>query len=227
MNFLNYFQIAGIKDAEEAQMLIGEGVKFLGFPLRLAYHQPDTSEEEAREIIAGFPPGAKGVLITYLDKAKEIMEFSRFLGVDIVQLHGDIAMEEAVEIKMQAPHLTLIKSLIVGQEAREDLLRQASILSAWVDAFITDTFDPQTGACGATGKTHDWETSHLLAEILPKPLILAGGLNPKNVREAILRVKPAGVDAHTGVENEDGRKDLQKIRQFLAQAQQGFSDLGL
>jgi phosphoribosylanthranilate isomerase len=54
--------------------------------------------------------------------------------------------------------------------------------------FITDTFDPSTGASGATGKTHDWDISKSLVQLSPKPVILAGGLNAENVYEAILHV---------------------------------------
>jgi phosphoribosylanthranilate isomerase len=95
-------------------------------------------------------------------------------------------------------------------------------LAELVDAFITDTFDPATGASGATGKTHDWQISRRLVEISPQPVILAGGLTPDNVREAILAVQPAGVDCHTGVEDASGRKDADKVRRFVAEARAGF-----
>ncbi len=91
-----------------------------------------------------------------------------------------------------------------------------------MDAFITDTFDPATGASGATGKTHEWGISRELRALSPKPLILAGGLNPENVREAIETVRPAAVDAHTGVEDAEGRKDPAKVRAFVAAAREGF-----
>lgn len=100
-------------------------------------------------------------------------------------------------------------------------------LSPYVDAFITDTFDPDTGASGATGKTHDWEISRRLVELSPKPVILAGGLNPENVAEAIDFVNPAGVDSHTGVENESGRKDADKIRLFMKNSLRAFENKGL
>jgi phosphoribosylanthranilate isomerase len=90
------------------------------------------------------------------------------------------------------------------------------------DAFITDTYDPATGACGATGKVHDWDISRRLVDISPKPVMLAGGLNPKNVRKAIEHVRPAGVDAHTGVEGSDGRKDSVAVRAFVREALAAF-----
>ena len=96
-------------------------------------------------------------------------------------------------------------------------------LSPYVDAFIPDTYDPETGASGTTGKTHDWTISRKFVELSTKPVILAGGLNADNVREAIVAVKPAGVDAHTGVEGANGRKDSEMIQRFVSEARAGFT----
>jgi phosphoribosylanthranilate isomerase len=97
-----------------------------------------------------------------------------------------------------------------------------SELSAFVDAFITDTFDPKTGASGATGKTHNWRVSRHLVELSDRPIIIAGGLTPENVKKAILEVRPAGVDSHTGVEDSTGRKSREKVQKFLAEACEAF-----
>jgi len=96
------------------------------------------------------------------------------------------------------------------------------MLSPLVDAFITDTFDPATGASGATGRTHDWNISRRLVEISRRPVLLAGGLAPDNVAEAIRRVRPAGVDSHTGVEDSAGRKDRDKVSRFVAEARRAL-----
>jgi len=90
-----------------------------------------------------------------------------------------------------------------------------------------NTFDPVTGASGATGRVHDWEISRRLVASSARPLILAGGLNAGNVRQAIRTVRPAGVDVHTGIEGDDGRKRYDLTRRFVEEAQVGFSDLEL
>ena len=102
-------QVAGVIDRAEAQLLFDSGVNYLGFPLRLPVNAEDMSEEAAAEVIAGFPPGVKGVLITYLDRAEEVIAFCRKLGVDIVQLHGPIETEELAKIKTAWPELVVIK----------------------------------------------------------------------------------------------------------------------
>jgi len=102
------------------------------------------------------------VLITYLDRASEIAAFCDALGARIAQLHGDIERDELKRLKILDPDLTVIKSLVIGmrdEKALEGMLRE---LSPFVDAFITDTFDPNTGASGATGKTHQWRVSRVL-----------------------------------------------------------------
>jgi len=86
-----------------------------------------------------------------------------------------------------------------------------------------DTYDAATGRHGATGKTHDWSVSRRLVELSPKPVVLAGGLNPGNVRAAIAAVQPAGVDVHTGIERPDGRKRRDLTEHFVAEARAGFA----
>jgi len=218
----NLIQIAGVIDAAEAQMLQQCGVHYLGFPLRLPVHREDLTEEEAAAIIKSLAPAVFGVLITYLDEAGEIAAFCHALGARIVQLHGDIQRAELKRLKTLDPNLTVIKSLVVGLRDDQALEAMVSELSPFVDAFITDTFDPKTGASGATGKTHDWRVSRCLVELADRPVILAGGLTPENVKRAILEVRPAGVDSHTGVEDSSGRKNREKVQKFLSEAHDGF-----
>jgi len=217
-------QVAGVIDRAEARLLIDSGVRYLGFPLRLPVNAEDLSEEAAAELIAAFPPGVKGVLITYLDRAGEVLAFCRKLGVDMVQLHGPIAAEELAKIRSAWPALVVIKSLIVRGGNLAELKELIAESAPYVDAYITDSFDPQTGAEGATGKTHDWAIDRALVEQSPKPVILAGGLDADNVREAILTVRPFGVDVHTGIEGADGRKDEALVQRFVAEARNGFAE---
>ncbi|MGE5062013.1 MAG: phosphoribosylanthranilate isomerase [Betaproteobacteria bacterium] len=219
----NLIQIAGVIDAPEAEMLQQCGVRYLGFPLRLPVHREDLTEEEAAAIIKSLAPPAFGVLITYIHQANEIAALCHALGARIVQLHGDIGRDEVKRLKTLAPNLTVIKSLVVGMRDDKALETMARELSPLVDAFITDTFDPKTGASGATGKIHDWRVSRRLVEAIDRPVILAGGLTAENVKRAIREVRPAGVDSHTGVEDSSGRKSRDKVCKFLSEAQEAFA----
>lgn len=218
----NVVQIAGVCDEDEAEMLCRLGVRYLGFPLRLPVHREDLSEDRAGKIIRSLRPPVYGVVITYENDPCEVAALSASTGAYIVQLHGEIGASALAELKRLAPHLVIIKSLVIGRSSMNSLEAVAARCSSLVDAFITDTFDPATGASGATGKTHDWSQSRHLVEICKRPVILAGGLDPDNVRRAILEVRPAGVDAHTGVEDAAGRKCPEKVERFVREAQAGF-----
>ena len=218
-------QIAGIIDQEEADMLVDAGVHQLGFPFGLAVHREDITEKDAAKIIRSLKPPVSAVLITYLDEAEKILDLCKRIGTGKVQLHGDISVTELVRLKSLFPDIIVIKSLIVRDHNLAELESSVSAFSPYVDAFITDTYDPVTGACGATGKTHDWDISRRLVGISPRPVMLAGGLKPENVRRAIARVRPAGVDAHTGVEGTDGRKDANFVRAFVREAEKAFANL--
>lgn len=218
-------QIAGVIDKEEAIMLMNAGVNYLGLPFRLPVHKEDLTEDEAVEVVKIISPPHNAVLITYLDNADEIINLCSKLNVNIVQLHGKISKEELKKTKLLRPDLEIMKSLVVAENNYPELEKTVNALSAFVDAFITDTFDPATGAEGATGKTHDWSISKKLVEISPKPVIIAGGLNHTNVRKAILEIHPAGVDAHTGVESKDGRKNFDLVKKFVEESKEGFAQI--
>ena len=218
-------QIAGIHDLKEAHCCLEAGVRQLGFPLRLDVHEEDCTVEDAREICLYLPPDIEKAVITYLDHAEDIVTLCRRAGMSIVQIHGEIHTRELLRLKAIAPDLIIIKSLVVKGENREALLAAVSRWSALVDAFITDTFDPLTGASGATGKIHNWAVSRALVEHSIKPVILAGGLTPANVASAIHMVRPWGVDCHTGVEGHDDRKDGELVRAFVREAEKAFAEL--
>jgi phosphoribosylanthranilate isomerase len=218
--------VAGVIDAAEAEMLIACGVSYLGFPLVLDHHSEDLRVDSAAAIVARLGGKATFFLITYLKEARAIVALCRDLRVGMVQLHGKTSVAELERLRAMAPDLHIIKGLIVRGDNASALAEEVERFAPLVDAFITDTFDPRTGASGATGKTHDWSISRRLVELSPKPVILAGGLNADNVREAIHTVRPAGVDVHTGIEGSDGRKRRDLALKFVAEAKAGFAALG-
>lgn len=221
----NIIQVAGIIDAAEADLIIAEGADWLGFPLRLPSGRDDIAERDAAAIIASLPADRAGVLISYMTRADDVAAFCEQLDVRGVQLHGDIALAEVRRLRMLRPDLIILKSLVVTASNRAALRAQVEIFAPHVDMFITDTFDPRTGARGATGLTHDWDISAELVALSPRPLMLAGGLSPDNVAAAIAHVRPAAVDAHTLLEGADRRKSRDKLRRFVAEARRAFAAL--
>lgn len=218
-------QAAGVRNLDEALMLAACGVTDLGFPLRLAVHQEDMDERRTAEVVARLPPGVRPVLITYLAEPEAVLALARAIGVTRVQLHGDVSPDAVRELKRLRPDLEVIKSLVVRDCNLSELERGVRDFAPCADAFLTDTYDPATGATGATGRVHDWSVSRELVRLSPLPLILAGGLTPDNVREAVNAVRPAGVDAHTGLERPDGCKDPALAAAFVREALAGFADI--
>ena len=218
-------QIAGVHDLDEALALAKAGIGFIGFPLGLRDGREDLGEAEAAAVVAALPRTVRAVLITYHDRAERICELAVRIGTPWVQLHHPVSTDELAAVRRRAPHLKLIRALVVRNGNTAELVDDIGATADLVDAYITDTFDPDTGRTGATGKPHDWRVSARLAQASPRPLILAGGLDPDNVREAIRTVRPDAVDAHTGVEGPDGRKDPARVRRFLAEARRAFGEI--
>lgn len=222
-------QIAGVRNLREALMISASGATHIGFPLHLDVHRPDISDEAAAEIISKLPPTIRPVLITYLAKAIAIYKLSQQIGCNIVQLHGAVSLAELEKLRRlrlsdssQALPFEIWKSLVVKAENEQELLQTLHSTAPFVDAFITDTYDPVTGASGATGKTHDWNITGRIVAQSSRPVIVAGGLHPGNVAEAIRITGAAGVDAHTGVEDAEGDKNPGLVKEFVSIAKESY-----
>lgn len=213
-------QIAGVSTLEEALEAERAGADAVGFTLRLptGVHD-DLTEARARSIVSCLPPFLATVCITYVETAREAADLCRYVGVGVVQLHGAFPVGELPLLRAAMPNLKIIKAVhVTGPEA----LQEARPYVRQVDALILDTYDPATGRGGATGKTHDWNVSRQLVEQLQTPIILAGGLTPENVAEAIRAVRPWAVDVHTGVENPDGTRNFARLREFVRAAKHAW-----
>ncbi len=209
-------QIAGVSSLEEARALERMGADALGFTLRLPTGVHDgLTEAKARSIVAALPPFVSCVVITYADNARDAVELCRYVGATVLQLHGAFPTADLELVRAALPHLKILRAVpIHGPES----IAKARELAKRVDALILDTYDPESGRHGATGKVHDWNISRQIVEASRIPVILAGGLTPENVGEAIATVQPWAVDVHTGVEGPDGHRDLSKMERFLRAA---------
>ncbi|MDB2447084.1 phosphoribosylanthranilate isomerase [bacterium] len=225
MNKTPFIQAAGVLDLEDAITLVDAGFTYLGYPLELDFHKEDMTRSEVKAVISALTNKCDHVIITYLSCADSIIELLNFTGTDWVQLHGSISIKEIKKLRDIRPTTKIIKSLVIGQSTQSELNYTVATLSQYVDAFITDTFDVSTGASGATGKTHDWNISKNFVEISSKPIIIAGGLNHENLQAAIETTNAWGVDVHTGIESDDGRKDSALSKAFVKIARESLSKL--
>jgi phosphoribosylanthranilate isomerase len=213
-------KICGITSLEDALASVSFGADAVGFLVGQVHYSTGSfiSPEQTAEIIGGLPPFCSTVLVTHLSRPQEVVRAARTANVSTIQLHGDTNPGEAVEVKAQLPYAKVYKVIHVFDDSA---IEQARSYEGRVDGIVLDTAVQGTGQIGGTGRTHDWSVSRKVVESVSLPVILAGGLNPENVVEAVRTVHPYGVDVNSGVSNRDGTKDHQKLRLFIERAKGG------
>jgi phosphoribosylanthranilate isomerase len=195
-------KICGITSVEDALAALEADADILGFVL--AEQSPRrVSIETAREIARQLPPTAMRVGVFVNAKVERVMFALRICDFGGLQFHG----EEPPAYCQQFGVPTIKAFRIRDQES----LRAMS--SYDTDYYLLDSY--LAGQPGGTGETFNWNLA-VEARGLGKPVILAGGLTPQNVAEAVRKVQPFGVDVSTGVESAPGKKDRQKMRDFVA-----------
>jgi phosphoribosylanthranilate isomerase len=138
--------------------------------------------------------------------------------VDVIQLHGDETSQRCEHIAQMG--LPVIKALQVKDEAVLASIRDY----AAAEAVLLDSYNP--GQYGGEGRSFPWELAVRAVRGYPdRPIILAGGLTPENVAEAVGGVMPAAVDVASGVESSPGVKDMEKVRDFIQQVRSAHSRL--
>jgi len=168
------------------------------------------SIEQARKIVACLPPFVAAVGLFVDAGEHEIRSVLSEVHLDILQFHGDETAQDCNKYEMP-----FIKAVRVREST--NLLQYASDY-ADAHALLLDTY--KEGTAGGTGEVFDWK---MIPEGLSKPIILAGGLTPANVTQAINQVRPYAVDVSGGVEKSKGIKDADKIAAFM----QGVEDAAL
>jgi phosphoribosylanthranilate isomerase len=206
-------KICGIRTIEDARLAISCGADAIGLLVGQKHRSDDfISVELAQEIGKICPPYVSPVLVTHLEKATEIYQLASRIGVNTIQIHSECQLQEIKTLRQMLPFYKLVKNFHVTSNNLNDFIHPFESL---VDAFILDTINLEEDRVGGTGITHDWNISAKIVQQISIPVILAGGLNPKNVADAIKFVKPYAVDVNTGVKNSEGFKDFKKVADFV------------
>jgi phosphoribosylanthranilate isomerase len=206
-------KICGITRKEDLDAASMAGADAVGFVVGVASSPRNISLEDAEKLMRQVPPFVKTVLVTVPTGLEELVATCEELNPDAVQVHGE-RLQDFGAIRDKLPYRLLIGSVKVNIPAA---VGNATDVAKVFDAVLLDSF--VQGKHGGTGVVHDWNMSkHVRRLIHPKPLILAGGLNPENVAAAVRTVEPYAVDVSTGVERQPGIKDHQKMVEFVKNA---------
>ncbi|MES2580116.1 MAG: phosphoribosylanthranilate isomerase [Pseudomonadota bacterium] len=197
-------KICGITNTGDALNAIKYGADAIGLVF-YASSPRFVSISQAQQIVAAIPPFVSVVGLFVNAPTDEIEAVLSQVRIDILQFHGDESAAECERIKL--PYL---KAIRVKNDTN---LLQCEVEFCSAKALLLDTYSEI--AFGGTGHVFNWE---LIPKNMTKPIILAGGLNPENVANAIKQVQPYAVDVSGGVEASKGIKDLAKIAAFMQAA---------
>jgi phosphoribosylanthranilate isomerase len=197
-------KICGLTNLNDALHAVSCGADALGF---VFYRQSPrcVSPEKVRDIVCALPPLVTTVGLFVNQVLDEVQRVTAFCGLDVIQLHGDEPPQFCAAL---APRR------VIRAVRLRDADSLAGVTTAAVSAVLLDAWVPER--FGGTGHCCDWQ---LAAEVASRqPTVLAGGLCPANVAQAVRRVRPYGVDVSSGVEKSPGCKDPDKVADFIRQA---------
>ncbi len=212
-------QIYEVQNPEEALAVARLGVDHIGVLVGDGRFPRELSPARAKAIFAAVPPGAKRVALSLSADLEEVVRIVEETHPDIIQIQAaieDFSVAMTRALKTRCPKTPIMRAIPVIDETSIEI---AQFYEGVADLLLLDSYDPGTNQFGALGRTHDWRLSRRIVESTGIPVILAGGLGPENVAEAIAAVGPAGVDSKTRTDRPDGTgKDLEKVRTFVAAA---------
>lgn len=196
-------KVCGNTQLENALMAVSCGADALGF-IFVTKSKRNVKPDVAADIISNLPPFVSRVGVFVNESLENILDIAKKCSLTHLQLHGDESPAFCQTVKDLAPELEIIKAFRVDDNStREDFVEYYP----YITACLLDTYCK--GEHGGTGKTFDW---HIVEKLdLKKPLILAGGLEPENVTDAIRSTGAYCLDVNSGVESAPGIKDKTKL----------------
>jgi phosphoribosylanthranilate isomerase len=217
-------QIYEVTSAQEAAAISEMGVDHIGVLIGDGSFPREQSVTSAVEIAASIRRPSKLCALFLSSDLAYVVRAIRELAPAIVHL-GAVAElvtpEHVLDLRRGVPGILVMRSVpVVGLESIDVAQRYEGI----ADFLLLDSYRPNDKQIGALGVTHDWSISRQIVDKVRTPVILAGGLGPDNVAEAIRVVRPAGVDSKTRTDRGDTHaKDLEKVRLFERAAKQAVA----
>lgn len=221
-------QIYSIQTVEEALQCVQAGAEAIGVAVATGANLPaEVPEATCAEIFAALEGRAQRVLLVVTQTEEETVEYVRRLQPDILQLCGNrlpATPEFAAQCRAVRPGLRVLQAVGVDGPGAID---RAKYFAGFCDMHILDSIAPGIAGIGAAGRTHDWSIDAEIVRSVPCHVVLAGGLDAENVRDAIEAVRPWGVDSFTRTSDRlpDGgsRKNIEKVRAFVQAAREALA----
>lgn len=210
-------KICGISNEIDALDAVSLGADAIGFVMggKVLPIEVEPYAQWVRETIKKFPEGVDSFLVTHLFDGDDILDLSNYIKSTGIQISEDIDIEEVKKVRKNT-NKKIIKTVVTADPKAHQKLK---LYEPYCDYFLLDSRD--SGYTGGTGKENNWAKCKELIDMTEKPVFIAGGLNPENVRGAIEETKAYGVDVSTGISCysesylRKDRKDHNKIEKFI------------
>jgi phosphoribosylanthranilate isomerase len=209
-------KICGVTTEADLRAVAEAGADAVGIITEVSVDTPrEVAPDRAADLVAAAPPFLSTVLVSMPDSETRAVELAGAVAPDAIQLHGEFDDEDIRYIRREAR-----ADVITAVDAAEaDRVRRYDGVS---DAILLDSTTEDDA--GGTGETHDWHAARTLVDDCSTPVVLAGGLTPENVADAVRTVDPYAVDVSSGVERTGGEKDHDAVASFVRNASVGVSE---
>ncbi|MEJ2052639.1 MAG: phosphoribosylanthranilate isomerase [Calditrichaceae bacterium] len=207
-------KICCIQSIEEARMAVSKGASAIGLVSEMPSGPGVIPERKIAEIAESVPEDIETFLLTSRQSVRDIVEQHKHCRTTTIQFVDVIKPEIFKELRIKLPHVKFVQVIhIMDQHSVE----KAKFIESSVDYLLLDSGNTslKIKKLGGTGRVHDWHISRQICETVSIPVYLAGGLNPDNVKSAIEKVKPYGVDVCSGLRT-NGKLDEQKLNSFFS-----------
>lgn len=212
-------KVCGVTNKEELKTVEDSGADAVGFLVGQKHNAVGfISAQEAGDLVKEASPFISTVMVTHIEDINDLLILATIVNPDVIQLHNNLSSRKISELRDNLPHIKLVGKVSVTDAAAID---RALEIDGIVDAILLDSIDLSNDRVGGTGTTHDWNISRTIVDSVSSPVILAGGLGPDNVLEAVKQVKPWGVDANSRLKP-NGQKDPDLVAKFVQNAKARF-----
>ena len=200
-------KVCGITRKVDLDAAVSAGADAVGVIADVPVDTPrEVTSTRATDLLTAVPPFVTGVLVTMPETPSQALELVEAVQPDALQIHGSLSTDD-LETVVAGTDVPVLRAVSANEP---DAARRADLVAA---GLVIDSTTP--AGAGGTGRTHDWNRTGDLVTTLDSPVVLAGGLTPDNVANAVATARPFAVDVASGVERSGGIKDHEAIEQFV------------